>query len=298
MNNTIKILILVFSVAFAIGGVLVYAKTIVAPPIAPRQTNQYINNLNEELNNLLEAKTHLKEDSIFQTSLNKIAIYVSESKISMEEGDLQIDTLLSIYSKLFIKRSFAYFSQSRWVKSKHVYIMSNVSKLRKIRHYDGSSVLPCELSDSLKILEHIISDYDMAKSISCETKFTSVKNARILIDRAEKYAKDPYLSHCSELVHQLNGLKPKIAQSHYEYLQREVERLSQYTQYSQSYFEEILAARVNEEINEYDDNADSLYGTRCDTGELTKKAEQYFSTAIDYYETNSNNSYRGIIYTY
>ena len=47
MKVVVKILILVLAVTLAIGGVMVYAKTKVEPPVAPHQTNQYLDDLSQ-----------------------------------------------------------------------------------------------------------------------------------------------------------------------------------------------------------------------------------------------------------
>ena len=56
MKVTIKILILVLSIALAIGGIMVYAKTRVEPPTAFQPINQFERDLNQETLNLFVKK--------------------------------------------------------------------------------------------------------------------------------------------------------------------------------------------------------------------------------------------------
>ena len=62
MKVTVKILILVLSIALAIGGVMVYAKTRVEPPVAFQPINQFEKDLNHLYSDLKKAGAAREED--------------------------------------------------------------------------------------------------------------------------------------------------------------------------------------------------------------------------------------------
>lgn len=64
MKVTIKVFFLLLAMSLAIGGIMVYAKTKVDPPITLKQINQFSNDIAITRKTLAEAKDILKEDSI------------------------------------------------------------------------------------------------------------------------------------------------------------------------------------------------------------------------------------------
>ena len=96
MKNTIKISILLLAIILAIGGVLVYAHTKVAPPQSPAYTNQYNLDLLQSYKKLSNAEDELQSDSIFSTASDRIKIFDNENKFDDKE---------SFYDNLYELRS-------------------------------------------------------------------------------------------------------------------------------------------------------------------------------------------------
>ena len=283
MNVTIKIIVLVIAITLAIGGVMIYAKTKVEPPVATKSIDQFSKNLDDCFKNFAGENTPLQEDSIFATTINKINIYCRESKMEEKTGDANIDKLLSRYSPLFMKRSFAKFNQSTWYETDHSYMISVISNLRSIKHSDNSPALQKQTADSLATIERVISKYKQARAVSRRTGFNGVSNAQATISQAHQFANDNYLSHCSDLVSALNNVRPSIAQAHYNYISNMVEKLAQYRSYNQYYYENTLIPQVDAAVTEYDNNASDLYGSKRDVNSLWNKARSYYNSASQYY---------------
>lgn len=284
MKVTVKIMILVIAITLAIGGVMIYAKTKVEPPIATKSIDQFSKNIDDCLRKFANDNSSLQEDSILATTINKINIYCKESKMDEKTGDVNIDKLLSRYTPLFLKRSFAKFNQSDWHESDHSYMISVISKLRKIKHTDNSLALQKQTADSLAIIESVISKYRQARAVSRRTRFNGVSNAQATISQARQFANDSYLSHCSDLVSALNNVKPSIAQAHYNYISNMVEKLSQYRLYDQYYYDNTLVPQVDAAITEYENKAAALYGIRRNVDDLWARARSYYNDATSYYE--------------
>ena len=63
MNKTYKIIILFLAIILAVGGVMVYAKTIIDPPKKLKQVDQYSVDLGKNLNDFSQMSSAKSEDS-------------------------------------------------------------------------------------------------------------------------------------------------------------------------------------------------------------------------------------------
>lgn len=284
MKVTVKIIILVLAITLAIGAVMIFAKTRVEPPMAPQQTNQYLNDLSKCYNSLKKGITKAQEDSVLLVTYSRINIFMNENKITNKEADNGTDVLLGKYTPLFLKRSFDLFKQSTWSENDHKYMLSVISYLRQINHSDGKVAIRKETADSLALIENIISRYNQARVVSKHTRFSGVANAQSTISQARQFANDIWLSNCTDLVRALNNVRPSIAESHYNYASSMVEKLAQYRYFSQDYYNETLVPQVDAAVTEYDNKASALYGTKRDVNALWNKARNYYNQASEYYQ--------------
>lgn len=284
MKVAVKILILVMAVTLAIGGVMIYAKTKVEPPLAPKQTNQYLNDLSQSNASFSSMSNAEQEDSILLTTLNRTLVFSKENKITNKDADKETDILLGRYSPLFLRRSLALFEKSIWNVEDHKYMQNVIGSLLKVKHSDGTDALKKSTRDSLMMVENIINRYNQARALSTHTRFSSVANAQSTISQARQYANDSWLSHCTDLVRALNNVKPSIAESHYNYAYSMVEKLSQYRYFSQSYYDNTLVPQVDAVVTEYDNKASALYGSKRDVNALWNRAKSYYNEASLYYQ--------------
>lgn len=271
------------AVSLAIGGVMIFAKTRVEPPVATKSINQFSKKLDDCCATLKKADASAQRDSILTTTISKIKIYVAEEKLEAQSGDKSIDKVLAIYVPPFLKQSFDKFQQSVWNESDHKYMLSVVSNLRSIKYTNKSSALRWQTADSLSIIESVVAKYNKARALSRSTGFYGVESAKSTINQARQYAEDKYLSNCSDLVAALNNVKPSIAQSHYNYISGQVDLLSHYSNYTMDYYHNVLVSQVEEALHEYQDNAEEIYGSGRDISDLWQRARDYYYEASDYY---------------
>lgn len=284
MKIAIKIIILAIALTLAIGGIMIYAKTKVEPPVATKSIDQFSKRVEDSYKVFSNVSTPYQEDSIFTTTISKIKIYCGEKKMDEEKGNAHIDKLLSVYTPLFLKRSFAKFDQAQWSESDHGYMLSVISNLRGIKHMDRTSALQKQTADSLALIESIISRYKQARAVCRRTGFHGISNAQTTISQAGQFARDRYLSHCTSLVSALNNVKANIAQAHYNYISNMVEKLSQYRFYNKDYYENTLIPQVDAAVTEYDNKAYALYGSKRDVNTLWNRARNYYNYASQYYD--------------
>ncbi len=291
MKVAIKIIILILSVTLAIGGVMIYAKTRVEPPTTLKQVNQFSDNLNHSYSSMKNAGSVFKEDSIYMQTIDRITVFGKETRLNSSEVDDHKEILLSHYSPIFLERCFAKFKSSQWNETDHKYMLQVSSRLKAVKYADKGQVLKNTTLDSLALVENIISNYRQAKIISRSTSFRGVSSAQTTISQARAFANDNYLSNCVSLCKDLNSVKNNIANSHFNYITNEVEKLSNYRYYSKQYYEETLIPQVDANVTEYDNKAAALYGTKKDVNSLWNKARGYYNDALNYYNSLNNNTY-------
>lgn len=287
MKVIAKIFILVLSIALAIGGVMMYAKTRVEPPTAFQPINQFEKDLNQSYSKLKKSDSARQEDSIYVQTIDRISVFEKESRLTPAESDKHRDKLLGCYSPIFLKRCFSAFDKSVWKDSDHDYILIVSKRLHSVKHSDGSKVLNETTIDSLTLVENIISNYRQAKNISRSTTFRNVSSAQNTINQAKKYANDTYISKCTDLRNALNNVRTSIAQSHYAYVSAQVDKLSEYKYYGQQYYENTLVPQVDAAVTEYENKATSLYGSKKDVNVLWNRARGYYNEASNYYNNNN-----------
>lgn len=287
MKVTIKILILVLSIALAIGGIMVYAKTRVEPPTAFQPINQFERDLNQTYSKLRNAESVRQEDSIYIQTIDRISVFEKENRLTHAESDQHRDKLLECYSPIFLKRCFSKFNNPIWNTADHNYMLTVSKRLQSVKHSDESLVLQKNTLDSLALVEKIIVNYRQAKTISRSTTYRGITSAQNIINQAKNFANDKYLSKCTDLRNALNNVKTNIGQSHYIYISSLVEKLSEFRYYGQQYYENTLVPQVDAAVTEYDNKATALYGSKKDVNALWTRARGYYNEASDYYNNNN-----------
>ena len=283
MKTTIKIIILLLAVTCAIGGVMIYAKTKVAPPVIVNQTNQYkqdVNKLVSEEKSSEDAKT---EDEVFAKAIDRIRIFAQEGKMEASEADTSLDQFVGSYSPRFLKRCFAAFSQSEWKDETHNYILSQSALIKGLTHSDKTSVIQKSTIDSLNLAASIISDYRDARRISRVSTFTGYDNARSSISKARTYANNQYLSNCRSLLNDLNTVKSRLAKSCYNQVVAKVDELGNYRRYNKSYYDNTLVPQVDQVVTNYDNKAAAIFGSKENVNALWNRAKAHYNNAMEYY---------------
>lgn len=290
MKVTIKIFFLLLAISLAIGGVMVYAKTKVDPPTAIKQVDQYAEDIATSRKVLVSVKNEEMEDSIFFTTIDRIRVFNKENKIQSDRSDKYLDNCMNAYCSLFTNRCFSEFKKSVWNDNEHNNILSRVSVLKSLLHSDKSMVLTKQETDSLNLITRIISDYRQARRISRSTVFSGVANAQSVISQANSFSNNEYLRNCTDLINSLKNVKSEIATSHYNYVSAQVDKLSQYRYFSKNYYENTLIPHVDAVTTEYDNKAQSLYGSKRDVNVLWQRARGFYDQAMSYYgNTETNN---------
>jgi len=267
---------------------MIYAKTQVAPPEEPEQSNLYDDNINMELKKFTQ--TGCKDDATYDKLINRVVIFSAEKKLKPQEGDTKMRQIISVYSPVFLYTCFNKFDQPSWNTADHAWMQGRISRIKAARLSTGASALNKSTLDSLNLVESVINDYRQASLIS-QANFTNWSTARSHIAKANEYAQNKYLSKNTSLVSALGSVRERLANSSWANLTNMVEKLRAYHSYSQYDYENVLVPKVEAAIRDYENNAPSTFGSARSTDQLWNLANSLFRDAQSYYRPNSNNNF-------
>lgn len=290
MRNTLKTIILLIAIIAGISSVLFYANTRVVLPKTPVEYNQYNVDLAKNYDIISNTEDEIETESMYTMLIDRINMYETEGKITLDEKDKNLSKFMNVYTPLFLSTSFKKFNKSNWTNNNHDKMQARVDDLKRKKLSNNNLVLSKSKVDSLNLVSNIINNYNNAKIVANSTSFTTVANARILKENASRYVNDKFLSNNTSLYKSLNSLMGKIGESHRGQLNYRIKQLGIYRSSSQTYYLNTLVPNFDRFFSEYKENANSLYGggfgTIAETNTLFAKANQLMEKALVYYSLN------------
>ena len=278
MSKPIKILMLVVAILLAVGGVMVYYKTIISPPGAVEFCNQYVNAAKKDIAKIKSASTDATLDSAFVGVTYELELLLSNSFLSNQERDELLQSFANQYVTTYVSFCNSKFSKSVWNENELQKMKSRISELQGLRTTDKKVIVQGEASTSLNEVHGVIVNYYDAKIAASASGYNGLESAKQRIAKAKRYASMSPIKNCANLVSRLNSVSSRLEQAHYAYLSNQVERLRYYYNYSESEYDN-LAISVSDKLDEYKNNARSVYGKASSISELESRAGNYYSNA-------------------
>ncbi|MBD5292857.1 MAG: hypothetical protein HDS23_06395 [Bacteroides sp.] len=285
MNKSVKILLLVVAVIIAIGGVLLFMKTIVSPPQDLEFKNQFEVALNQKIDVFKKVDSNNLERE-FATLTDLAHRFKSESNIDDKLFDKEYTEIIGVYSPKFAQYCFGQFQKSVWDESEHKWMEERIAQLRKLTVEDGSRKIMDNYAESdgrFSIILKTIGKYREAKALSNRTGYSGLSEARSRINKANQYKQDDYLKNNATLMKALNSLPSHLEASHYASLRAKVNTLANYYSYSADSYD-ALSDNVVAALKEYKQNARSVYGESRSLSDLEADASRYYNAAVEYYK--------------
>lgn len=285
MNKSVKILLLVVAVIIAIGGVLLFMKTIVSPPQDLEFKNQYELALNQKIEGFKKVDSDNLERK-FATLTDLAHRFKEESSIDDKFFDQEYTEIIGVYSPKFAQYCFGQFQKSVWDESEHKWMEDRIAQLRKLTIEDGSRKIMDNYAESdgrFSIILKTIGKYREAKSLSNRISYSGLGEARSRISKANQYKQDDYLKNNAALMKALNSLPSRLEASHYAALRAKVNTLANYYSYSADSYD-VLSDNVVAALKEYKQNAQSVYGESRSLSDLEADASRYYNAAVEYYK--------------
>ena len=258
-------------------GVAYFAKSIVEPPMQTEFDNLHLISLHDDVMSLEQHPTNSRADSVFDYTLHAARFWSGEQLITIGESDTIIEELVNKYTPIFLRSAHKYFEGASWNKTKNDALNEKAHLLKSLRHQTTRKyTLDGDLRIQVDSVKIIIGTYNEAKKLAENTNFVSLDNSRSKIETAKDYAKWVYLKNCTSLISQLDELPKKLENSHFSYLKKRVDSLA-------SCYDRATFNDVAQEIKEYSDHANDVYGTSHTSQDIDKLKEQ----ADYYFELNS-----------
>lgn len=281
MKTFYKILLLILFSVGAVAGVLVFAKTQVAPPMSIDLVNQYNDNLESDCSSYSGMNDHQKSRREYLRLDDKLKRFSRESVIDPETADRYRRQIDETYGKDLCQFGYRFFQRTDWPDKDIRELTEMLLALRADKLSSGESAVNEEfIADSDK-LNSIVSRYREARQLAHNTSFSSIDNAWNKLRQADDYASEEYLKNNHSLVADLNSMRGKLARSHYNYVASQINRLGGYTAMSEDSFTSLLE-NVNRVINEY--KGTNIYGNdKPSIADLETRKSNYVRNAASYY---------------
>lgn len=282
MKTSVKILLLVLFSIGAIAGVLVFAKTRVAPPSNLELVNQYSINLESETKTFNDIKDFSESRSAYIRIDDRLQRFLNENAIDSKVSDEFRKKIDESYGKVLKSYSFDLLQKSVWPEEKLNEMLTMLSSLKSDKLTTGESAVTEDFIASADKINNIVGEYRTALRFSKNVSFNGVNDASSRIQKAKNYRSSEYLKNNAALVNALDILPSRIAQSHYSHVSNLVNALGNYSSVTKDYYMNTLIPRADNAITEYKNT--KIYGVnKPNITELENKAVSLVTSAMNYY---------------
>ncbi|MBR1630805.1 MAG: hypothetical protein IJ680_03030 [Paludibacteraceae bacterium] len=268
MNKLVKVFLLLLALAGVVTAVMIFVKTRVEMPKPPATVNQFDEQIEGEVSSLRRHGTAPFYLDAYKRMRELIRFQREESLLSESKGRKAQEQLDEMYAGILCGAADNVFLGSEWSDA-------DIKSIKEGIGFVGATVQ----NTDVKRVNSVIDDYDQAMKIVNNATFRSIADARTKITSAGEYAQKNPLRNNTALVSQLNGVRKKIADSHYAMLNRKINALATYRP---TQWDDVVKrlGEIDDELNEYK-NAKKLY-------------QQYYSDK-GYKELNEKLELRGSI---
>ncbi len=285
-------LLILFAVG-AVAGVLVFAKTQVAPPMNIDLVDQYQDNLRSDCSSYTSMNDFKKSRHEYLRLDDKLKRFQTESTITDDVSDQYRQQIDGVYGRDLSTYGFSLFNSPAWNDGDIKELSMMLEQLNADKLSTGERAATEEFVERANKLNEIKDNYFAARQLARSTSFTSIADASSKINKANTFAADEYLHNNVDLVYDLRALRGKIAQSHRAYLTRVVNAVGGYRYVSKDEFK-VLDHRADAAIVEFEEKAKSVYGSDTPSiSDLKSRYIAYHREADAYYkevEARSNYS--------
>lgn len=280
MKISIKILILVLCVVIAVGAILFFIKTQLAPPGDIRFDDPYAPSLNSDIAQV-SAVAYPKSKDNFVKAYHKIKFMRGEDLLTDEQADELITQVDTAYGRKIVDYAYRIFNTSSWPESELTVVTTNIADLRNDRLSNGDRAITHRMDNSFQEVEGVIEDYRDSWAFARNTGFRSLEDARIRIGKIDDYLNRPYMSNNTALVAALRNLPSAINNSHYNYLVAKVNSLNGYRNMSVDQFNRLVQS-VEEALKAYENS--TIYGSlKKNLSPLRQREENIIDAANNYF---------------
>lgn len=282
MKTSVKILILVISLAIVAGSILFFFKAIAAPPVSAEISEQHISDINENIGKINDDISEVSLEETFLSTDRKISLWKENGLINTSMYDESIRAFLEHYVPVYVSQTKSHLKQNNWGDSEREKIETRVNYLRKEELSNNMGVVisyGSKMSDNLSELEKICDNYTEASKLLRNCSFKSLTDSKMRIEKSQDFVNDEYIGN-SDLNSGLKEFPCKLGDSHYRYLSYQLGLLSNWRYVSLSTTEGNFK-QFNKTCDDYK-NA-NIYGDGHPKSvfDMKSDAQRYMSSAYD-----------------
>lgn len=282
MNKSIKIALLCLAVLITLGAVMFFYKTKVAPPSAPETADQFKKALAKDIEVAENAASERSADSIYRVIIEATAFMRKDSLLSAADNDETLVLLTDKYVPKFVTQSHAKFARSSWSEADLNFMRSRIAELISLKKSGGTAVLSNNARTKLGEITGVLDLYNRAKAAASVGGYSSLADARSKIAAARQFVGQSPISNNTALVQKLNGVASTLERSHFASVSAAVEKMKNYSSFRTEEAFDAYARKVSNLIDEYKNNANSVYGHAQSVGGLLSKYNDYYNNAYFY----------------
>lgn len=285
MKTSLKILLLIVFFLAGVSGVLVFAKTQVAPPTSIKMTDQYAQSLKDSCTDFDKLGTQndfSKTRAEYVRLDDKLNRFLSENVIDASVSDEYRKSIDATFGTSLTNYGFNLFQKSVWPEESLNDMLSMLNALKSDKLSNGESAVTPEFVNSANKIAGIVNDYHAALRLSKNASYNGMSDAIAKMNQASRYSSAEYLSNNAALVSALNSMPKRLAQSHYNHVSALVNSLGGYRGVSYDYYMNTLVPKANNAIKEY--KSCKIYGSaKPSISAVESRGEQLVIAAMNYY---------------
>lgn len=285
MKNTVKILILALSFAGVSTLILIFLNSILKPPMSVDYSNQFLPPM-ESFINELERKDNmsLRElDEKYFVFTERTKVYRDNKLFNSSDFSSVTKNFVTAYNPDYASACLSYFKSTCWDGNTLNDMNNRLSQLR------GLSQEIFRNDQKLSTVSRVLDDYKSAVDLS-KKKWTNLEGSTINRTLTNSYMAKPFLCNNNCLSEQMEASMKKQGRTHYNYLVQRVGMLGTYYEMENTRYD-ALSSAVLDDLKEYKENAERVYGETLDVDRLKQDAIDYYSRATDYYQAIQKNNY-------
>lgn len=282
MKTSIKIILLVLFALLAIGAVLMFMKTRVAPPVDVKNEDQYEADIKAKIDSFASIDDFEKSKPLYADISDRLYRFNTEKYLDDENYDKYTQAIDTIYGRNLANFSYNILRKPVWPEENLNASITLIDILINKLLRSGEPTLNTDLKNDLNNFKNLVTRYHEALAFSKRTGFVSVPDAAARLEQAQVYKNDEFLCNNAALVEALNNMPKLLADSHYNHVAGIVNNLANYKSCSQEYYRNHYVASYNEAVRVY--NSTNIYGgNKKSLSSLINKADQLTDAAVDYY---------------
>lgn len=289
-NKAIKILILTFTAAMAVGSIFIFWKYRINKPPLPTEREQFVEDMELSLQEISDKNSLGDIRLVFNTLLDKYKLYSDEEYVNIADYDAAkvqaVDAVVPVFDDLCKN----YYSKSVWKKADLKEQRDFITQLNKLTLSEGTRLLNERTNHqtSLNEIKQVLDNYDNAWILLRKTNYVNIATAKNRIQESKKYKEAPYLQNRSDLSQKLKDYPKQLEKGHFAYMEsylRKMDNLIAYHFYTDSYACSdcsqfcTYSEKFYDAWHEYDDKAQAVYGYQRPDKEIKNKWGELYKMA-------------------